>query len=170
MIVKVIHKRLKDEGRTALENIICENYDAVYQYCFWKVHNAEDAQDITQEVFYRFIHHGGGYQEKGKIRAYLYTIARNLCVDWSVQNGRYQRQNLPENITAADPMESSILKMDLKQLTDALPEEQREILLLRFGQELSVEEIAGILNTNRFAVYYQMKLALARLRKNYERE
>lgn len=43
------------------ESIIQDNYDDIYKFCFWKIRNAEDAQDITQEVFYRFIHNYDRY-------------------------------------------------------------------------------------------------------------
>lgn len=58
---------------------IDEHYDKVFRFCYWKVHNKEIAEDITQETFLRYFK--SNYQEKGKELNYLYTIARNLCID-----------------------------------------------------------------------------------------
>ncbi len=55
-------------------------YDKIYRYCYFKLHSREAAEDITQETFLRFLQ-SESYQEKGKSLAYLYTIARNLCIN-----------------------------------------------------------------------------------------
>ena len=55
-------------------------YDKIYRYCYYKVNNAAVAEDITQETFLRFLENST-YKENGKELNYLYTIARNLCID-----------------------------------------------------------------------------------------
>ena len=57
-----------------------EQYDKIYRYCYFRVRNEVIAEDITQETFLRFLENNT-YQEKGYALHYLYTIARNLCVD-----------------------------------------------------------------------------------------
>ena len=56
-----------------------EYYDKIYRFCFYKVRNQQMAEDITQETFLRFIK--SDYKEDGRKINYLYTIARNLCID-----------------------------------------------------------------------------------------
>ena len=56
-----------------------EEYDKIFRYCYWKVHNKEIAEDITQETFLRFLQ--SNYDERGKRIRFLYTIAGNLCID-----------------------------------------------------------------------------------------
>ena len=56
-----------------------QQYDKVYRYCYFKVQDKYLAEDITQETFLRFFN--SDYKARGKELAYLYTIARNLCID-----------------------------------------------------------------------------------------
>ncbi len=57
-----------------------EQYDKLYRYCYSKVHQRELAEDITQEAFLRFLE-SRYYVNNGKSLQYLYTTARNLCID-----------------------------------------------------------------------------------------
>lgn len=57
-----------------------EQYDKIYRYCYFKVHSRETAEDITQETFLRFFE-SRNYEDTGKPLHYLYTVARNLCID-----------------------------------------------------------------------------------------
>ena len=160
--------RKNESGKEdCLEGMIRENYTAIYQYCFWKLRNADDAQDITQEVFYRFIHNAERYREIGKARAYLYTIAKNLCKNWKKQAARspvlLDGLESVKDSSIQNVYEESLDRMNMKQLLNNLSERQQEILLLRYSQELSVEEIAKIFGTSRFSVYYQIKTALKQL-------
>ena len=71
---------------------IGEQYDKVYRYCYFKVHDKRLAEDLTQETFLRyFMQHS--YIHRGKQLAYLYTIARNLCIDYY---RRHQEEGLKE--------------------------------------------------------------------------
>lgn len=163
------NNRLPSDIDQQLDRIIRENYHAIYQYCFWKLRNAEEAQDITQEVFCRFINRADTYQEMGKVRAFLYTIARNLCINWKKHEAKFSTLEFEDKFEIEASYEKTINRIDLENCISKLPQIQQEIILLRFGQELSVEEIARILHTNRFAVYYQIKVALSKLRREYER-
>ncbi len=55
-------------------------YDRIYRYCYFKMHNRETAEDITQETFLRFYERYGHYGNEWTLQ-YLYTIAHNLCID-----------------------------------------------------------------------------------------
>ena len=55
-------------------------YDKIYRYCCFHLRDPQLAEDLTQETFLRF-YRQASYQEQGKALAYLYTIARNLCLD-----------------------------------------------------------------------------------------
>ena len=73
--------KIKNGDADIGELIVTENYDAIYKYCYWKLGNSEDAQDITQDVFLNFIRNINTYSDRGKPRAFLYTIAKNLCIN-----------------------------------------------------------------------------------------
>lgn len=60
--------------------VIEEQYDKIYRYCYFKLYDKQLAQDITQEAFLRFYRQGLRL-DNGKELPYLYTIAKNLCID-----------------------------------------------------------------------------------------
>jgi len=126
-----------------------EQYDKVYKYCYFKVKNAHLAEDLTQETFLRFFGQQS-YISRGKPLAYLYTIAKNLCIDIY---RKADEQPLPEDIASDDAgiatLETSIA---VKQVVSGLSDDIQEILLLRFSNELSVKEICEITGLSRFAV------------------
>ena len=140
-----------------------ELYDKVYRYCYMKLRHPQAAEDMTQEAFLRFLR---VYEEREirKRTAYLYTIARNLCTDF------YRaRQAVPleqaEQIPSQDRDELHTVRIALEQA----PEEERELIFLRYTNEMPVAEIAAILGISRFAVYRQERRALEHLRKQLNR-
>ena len=75
------HKTLNNlRGGIEVPADIQEHYDKIYRYCYFKVGNSTLAEDLTQETFLKYFAQDS-YIERGKQLAYLYTIARNLCMD-----------------------------------------------------------------------------------------
>ncbi len=139
---------------------IREHYDKVYRYCYYKLANAPLAEDLTQETFLKYFAQNT-YIEHGKRLAYLYTIARNLCMDAFRKN---QPEALSEDLPDTDPFEQVELGITLRQALKALPLQDQEMLLFRYANELSVGEIASIMGISRFAVYRRTSSALTSLR------
>lgn len=136
-------------------------YDNIYRYCFYKVRNSAIAEDITQEVFLKF------FEQNKKIRreedmAYLYTIAKNLCIDYFRKR---QTQELPEDYPAEEFDETSITKIAVRAALEQLDEPHKEIILLRYLGGLSVNETAESVGISRFAVYRLEKAALNTMKK-----
>lgn len=163
-------KRLS-ENADEIEKIIIKNYDDIYRYCYWKTCNNADAQDITQETFYRFVQSITNYSDQGKPKAFLYTIARNLCINWQKQIKPYSLNNeeLIEDIGSITEFEHIENKVSLQIYLDLLPKKQQEILLLRFGQGMNISEMSKITGMTRFVIMYQLKLALATLKKSLKK-
>ena len=65
-----------------IDQVIQKNYMSIYKYCYYHVGNSNAAQDITQEVFLKFLKHIDRYKEYGKLRNYLYVIAKNCIRDY----------------------------------------------------------------------------------------
>lgn len=140
-----------------------EEYDKIYRYCFYKLRSREKAEDITQETFLRFFA-SDSYYNRGQRLRYLYTIARNLCVDeWRA----HQKELLmaePEQVKVAEGAEEKmILAVSVKLALEKLDEEEREIILLRYVNEISIGTISGIYHLSRFAVYRKLKKAVKHL-------
>ena len=138
-----------------------EQYEKIYRYCYYKVRNSVLAEDLTQETFLKYFAQNA-YIERGKMLAYLYTIARNLCIDGF---RKIQPDILTEDIPDTDCFEQIELKLTLWQALKTLPEQEQELLLLRYVNELSVGEISSIIGISRFVVYRRIGSAIAALKK-----
>ena len=149
-----------------------QQYDKLLRYCYMKLRDRTLAEDITQETFIRFFE-SKDYHSIGKEMAYLYTIARNLCID----SFRKQKDELVEDLPAKiqempesrDKVESIVDRVSIEQALDRLTADEREAVVLRFSGELSVEDIAKSMDISRFAVRRRILSALEKLRKEMER-
>ena len=149
-----------------------QQYDKLLRYCYMKLRDRTLAEDLTQETFIRFFE-SKDYHSIGKEMAYLYTIARNLCID----SFRKQKDELIEDLPAKiqempesrDKVESIVDRVSIEQALDRLTADEREAVVLRFSGELSVEDIAKSMDISRFAVRRRILSALEKLRKEMER-
>ncbi len=144
-----------------------EQYDKIYRYCYLRLHNREIAEDITQETFLRFLEHPQYHDEEKALR-YLYTIAKNLCID---EYRKIPTEPLPEEIPEQADKESEwITHVALSNAVAALPEEDREIILLRYINEEPLSVISDLYQMSRFALSRRIKAILMTLRKEFEKE
>ena len=142
-----------------------EQCDKIYRYCYFKVKKQELAEDITQESFLRFYERFGHYGN-GWTLQYLYRIAHNLCVD------EYRRKKnviLLENEMeekADEELENKVISdLVLKEAMLVLSEEEKEMLLLRYVNEVEIGTMCKIYHISRFALYRKMKKAIGKLQK-----
>lgn len=145
-----------------------EQYDKIYTFCYFKVHNREAAEDITQETFLKYFE-STQYLEKGKKLAFLYTIARNCCYDYfraaKKTVGIDNLSDLPEE--TADCLETVVA---VQAAVSKLDIEEQEIVLLRFSNELGMGEIAEYLGISRFAVYRKLNAIEKKLKQMLRKE
>lgn len=143
-----------------------EYYDKIYRYCFFKLQQREIAEDITQETFLRFLNHND-YRSIERKLPYLYRIAHNLCVD-------EYRKRKPVSLTEEEKLEDTgaeekmfndiLLRTALAQLS----EEERELILLRYVNEVPVSAICKIFNLSRYAVYRKITKAVKNLEEKMQ--
>ena len=152
-------------------------YDKIYRYCYFKVGQRQSAEDITQQAFLNLFE----YEKKETIKnplAFLYTVAGNLCID----EFRRRKKETPEenetliwkekdNLTGwEDREEKTVLSMDMRAALKKIPREEQELLLLRYANELPIQEISSLLHISRFAVRRRLLKALQNLRKELGHE
>ena len=142
-----------------------ETYDKIYRYVYFKLKNQSVAEDITQETFLKYISAKGNIHNY-EIR-YLYTIARNLCID---EFRRVKPDPLPEDFEgpATDTHRTIDDRLAVREALSKLPVEDQELLLLRHVNGESVGTICTALNISRFAVYRRIRNAEERLRSSLE--
>ena len=145
-----------------------EQYDKIYRYCCFKLYDKQLAQDITQEAFLRFYRQGLRF-ENGKELPYLYTIAKNLCID------EFRKQTIDsieelENEANSDPSEEWIDALVLRSIVSKLPNDEQELLFLRYANELPITSICKITGLSRFAVYRRLSKSLKWLKEELKKE
>lgn len=126
-----------------------EQYDKIYRYCYFKLHHQQTAEDITQETFLRYFQRYDRITGEAALKC-LYTIARNLCID------EYRRQSkdfVQEEYITEDSKEDQILTtLTVRAALAGLTEDEQELLLLRYVNEVPVAAISQMLGISRFAV------------------
>lgn len=152
----------KDARADEAGRLVGEHYADVLRYC--RRHApAGLAEDAAQETFLRFVRARSRYRERGRARAYLVTIARNVCADLArSREGGWDE--LPESLAGGgDPADADDAR-DLSRALARLPRAQREALELRYGEGLGVGEVAAALGMSRFAAARTLSSALEALR------
>ena len=137
-------------------------YDKIYRYCYYKVRDKHTAEDITQEVFLRFL--DSGYREQGKMLQYLYTIARHLCIDYYRGKDTVARMSADDlsELAGDSEFENTVaIRADIWRVMNTLSEEDREILLLKYANEETDAVICRVYGISRFTLYRRLR----RLRK-----
>ncbi|MDE6520794.1 MAG: sigma-70 family RNA polymerase sigma factor [Ruminococcus sp.] len=144
-----------------------EHYDKIYRYCYLRVGNRETAEDLTQETFLRYLKHPK-YHNIDKTLQLLYTIAGNLCKD---EYNRIKTVEIPENTVSGENIEESVItNYALSEALKKLSPEDREIILLRYVNEVSVNVIAKLYSISRFALNRRINKILAELHKELGKE
>lgn len=133
---------------------------SVYRFLFYRTRSSQLAEDLTSETFFRALRSMNNFRWQGKdFGAWLMTIARNLCTD-HFKAGRTRLEMTTEDMSAHDDSTegpevavlASLTNELLMKALQKLPEEQRDCLIMRFLQGLSIAETAEILGRSDGAV------------------
>ena len=130
-----------------------EQYDKIYRFCYYRTLNRETAEDLTQETFLKFLK--SDYQERGIGIRYLYTIARNRCIE---EARRKKQDPLPEDLSDEGKGADDIVEqIRVRQALMKLPDEDRDLIIMRFVNEESITDICKLMGMSRFALYRKLK-------------
>ena len=171
------------EGNNTAFDVLLNRYkSSIYSYIYFIVHNKELAEDIFQETFVKVIMtiKQRRYTDTGKFKAWITRIAHNLIID----NYRQERcentisndereVDLFNNIKLCDgTVEDRIVRhqvlSDVRKVVKYLPDNQREVLELRYYQDLSFKEIADITGVSINTALGRMRYAILNLRRMAE--
>ena len=133
-------------------------YDKIYHYCYYKLQNSDVAEDITQEAFLRFFESDVTRDHTQSLK-FLYTVAHNLCID---EYRRIKPLSLVDNDQPYyDNMEEHFA---LKNAMASLPDEDRDLIILRYVNEVPVNVLCKMYKVSRFVLYRRIKSILKQLR------
>ncbi len=145
-----------------------EQYDKIYHYCYFKLYDKQAAQDITQETFLRFLRQNLNL-DKGSELPYLYTIAKNLCVDSFRKRTLESFDDIPTE-ASHDPTEEWIGSLTIRSVMAKLTKEEQELIFLRYVNEIPVNSICKITGLSRFAVHRRLQKSLKYLKHELKKE
>ena len=166
----------------ALSVLISRHQQRIYSFIYSKVYDRDVTEDIFQDTFIKVIRtlKRGGYNEEGKFLPWVMRIAHNLVIDYFRKNKRMPKfDNTGDfNIFSVlgDPdlnAEKRIIKdqveEDVRKLIEELPEDQRDVLVMRIYKDMSFKEIAERTDVSINTALGRMRYALINLRKVIEK-
>jgi RNA polymerase sigma-70 factor, ECF subfamily len=148
----LIEAAQRDPGRFA--ELYEQNFHRVYAYVACRVQDRSQRQDLTAHVFQQALANIGKFKWRGApFVTWLYRIAANAIADQVRKRSREVAETeLPASATADPELEKVERRARLFHAVEALPEDQRKVILLRFAEEKSIREIAADLNRSEGAV------------------
>jgi RNA polymerase sigma-70 factor (ECF subfamily) len=154
----------------------------LYNFVARHVRELDAAADLTQEAFARVVQNASEFNRSAKFSTWLYTIARNLCIDHARRMKHRRHASLDASYSSGDdsgaPLVERVaasgadveatafaaaLRDRIGSAVDALPDEQREVFLMRNLQHMSFAEIASVVGAPENTVKSRMRYALERL-------
>jgi len=157
-------------NENAAEELIKRYYTSILRYCRWHCSNLEKAEDLTQETFLKLFKNLSGYKGKKKFKAYLYTIANHLCIDESRKVEFYPLEDEENIVHEYNDIVRLEDRAEISYFLNFLSSEQREAVILRFGEQLSFGEIAKVMGCNMRTAQSRVRNALIIMRKEQENE
>ena len=145
-----------------------DQYDRIFKYLFFHLHDKQAAEDLTQEAFLRFLG-SRTYRDENRQLQYLYTIARNLCRQY--YRDRTIMYSLDEEVDfpVMESFEQTLIdQVVLREALQKLSPEEKEMLFLRYVNDVPVPVIGGLYHISRFAVYRKLKSILQKVRIEME--
>jgi RNA polymerase sigma-70 factor (ECF subfamily) len=167
----------------ALDTLIRRHKRNIYSVIYLMVRNRDLADDLFQETFIKIIHtlRKGSYNEEGKFLPWAARVARNLCIDHMRKSQRdltitdTAGNDVLSFLSVADedqrnPYEQHRQEVGLKQVIMQLPQEQRDVLIMRHWGNLSFKEIADLTGVSINTALGRMRYALTNLKKLLENQ
>ncbi len=174
-----VYARVRAGDRAALAGLVERYYGSLLKFLTRMTGQTQSAEDLVQESFIRILTYRGA--PPNNFRPWIYQIARNLARDtYRSAAIRREIESLPDEDQGdewmAVPVETESLalqtsnRLQVNALLQGLPASQREVIVLRFYQELSLEEISTITNAPLGTVKSRLFHGLRRARQILEQE
>lgn len=166
----------------ALEILINRHKQRIYSFIYSKVYDRDITEDIFQDTFIKVIRtlKRGAYNEEGKFLPWVMRISHNLVIDYFRKNSRMPKFDNSGEFSIFSVLSDSALNAekqiikdqvenDVKRLVEELPDDQKEVLLMRIYDEMSFKEISDKTGVSINTALGRMRYALINLRKIIEK-
>lgn len=154
--------------------MVRKHYQNIYSYCVRRI-GINDAADLTQEIFTKLIRTIFTYKFTGKFTNFLFTIAVNTCNDYEKKPSRLFEdiENLQEADKKPTPFETALIDEQtavIKQKIDALPDIQKDAIILYYYHGLKAKDIAKITGVSLPTTKSRLKQGMDKLKKSFREE
>ena len=163
---------------SSLETLIIRHKQRIYSFIYSKVYDRDVAEDIFQDTFIKVIRtlKRGAYNEEGKFLPWIMRISHNLVIDYFRKNNRMPKFDnsgefsifsvLSDNaLNAEKQIIKDQLESDVRRLIEELPEDQKQVLLMRIYNDMSFKEISDKTGVSINTALGRMRYALINMRK-----
>ena len=166
----------------AISELITRHKQKIYSFIYSKVYDRDVSEDIFQDTFIKVINtlKRGAYNEEGKFIPWVMRISHNLVIDYFRKNNRMPKfENNSDfdifsvlhdgSLNAEKKMIKGQVEEDLKRIIQELPEDQKEVLLMRIYKEMSFKDISEQTGVSINTALGRMRYALINIRKVIEK-
>lgn len=168
---KKLIRQIENGDKGTLGELIEMYYADILRYCRWHTSGAVYAEDATQETFLKAVRYLDAAGFNGEFRPFIYKIARNTCIDLARKRCQ-DDTNLEELEQEPGYLEAGFEQTEddvwLQQLIRNLDSEVQEILLLRFGQNLTIRETAQTMGLPLRTVQSKLRSILKKLKTEFQ--
>jgi len=153
--------RAKSGDDTAFNDLVCRHQNFVYRTALGYLHDSETAKDAAQDVFIKAYQGLPYFQSDSQFSTWLYKICKNYCLNL-LRRQKLENETEPTNF---DKNETDLsLTLTIRKLVDSLNDEHREIITLKYYQDLRYDQIARLLNIPISTVKIRLFRAKAELK------
>ncbi len=154
----------KNEKFKLVEQFIVDNREAHYRLAYSYVRNKENALDIVQDAIVKALHSVDRLDEPAYMKTWFYRIVVNTAIDFI---RKHQRVTVMDDVildSFLPQLEDDITDIDLQNAIDQLPPKYKSLIILRFFEDLKIDEIAEVTGDNVNTVKTRLYAALKKLR------
>jgi RNA polymerase sigma-70 factor, ECF subfamily len=181
---EVLMVRFQSGDRSAFASLVRRHKTAIYNFTLRMVRSSSAAEDLTQDTFLKVVQSAGEFKHEARFYTWVYSIARNLCIDHLRKMSLRQHPSLDQP-SAQSPDGPTLLERTagpgpsaerkaigaemgerITRCVEALPQEQREAFLLREVGNLSIKEMAAIVGVPEGTIKSRLRYALERLQES----
>jgi RNA polymerase sigma-70 factor (ECF subfamily) len=176
--------RFQSGERAAFTVLVRRHQGPLFNFALRYLRSPPVAEEVVQDAFVRVVQNAGEFKHEARFSTWLYTIARNLCIDQTRKRALRRHPSLDEPKKAEEgdgptlgeqtadgkaSVERAVVSLEIRERVasaiDGLPEEQREVFLMREVSNLPFKEIAEIVGVSENTVKSRMRYALERLQE-----
>ena len=171
---KVLIGRLKLKDKDAFAELYDLYIDRIYRFVYFKVNTKEEAEDLTAQIFLKIWQFSleGNIKIQESFQAFIYKVARNTVIDYyrtsSKKSGDVSLEKADTLVSADNIEKKTHEQMEMAKLATSIKQlkaEYQEVIILHYLNELSVAEIAKILNKKRGTIRVTLHRAIKALKK-----